>query len=168
MLKVLLFFVIFGVMSVSFVNARDCNVCDYWIAEVTQKESSSENCKKDPKDLTDEEILEIIECLLNQKGNKSLHIGVVLRDNVSQTFGSSPVEVVALFYASYLFEGNKDFASAMVLLYDFDDQEPNAPKAVKIAHKSYRKWFEEVKKVGLKKAREMKLDPLKDTKVSWY
>jgi hypothetical protein len=42
------------------------------------------------------------------------------------------------------------------------------PEAVRQAYQSYKKWFEQVKRLGLAKAREMKIEPLKDTKVHWY
>lgn len=167
MLKVLVILFFGLIVGVSFAYAQDDNLCNCWLAKIDRNVSSKENCKES-EDLTDKETLEVMKCLLNQKGNISPHIGVVLRNDVSQTFGSSPVEVVALFYVSYLFYRNKDFANAMVLIYDYNDEKPNSRKAVKIAHKSYQKWFKKVETLGLKTVRERKLDPLENTKVSWY
>lgn len=166
MLKILSFFFYVLVIAVTFANAQNCNICDFESARINQNTTFEGNCSN-KDNLTDEETLAIMECLLNQKGNKTTYIGVVLRNNVSDTFASSPVEVVALFYISYLFYGNNNFANAMVLTYDYDLENPNPQKAIKIAHNSYRKWFKKIKKVGLKKARELKLDPLSKTKVSW-
>ncbi len=163
-IKTTLLLFAFGAISV---NAQNSDLCNCWLAEVDREIAKPSTCKA-TEDLTEEETLEIIESLLNQKGNKKNHIGVVLSNQVSQDCGSSPNEVVALFYASYLFRGTNQFASAMVLLYDHNDLKPNSEKAIKNAHKAYRKWFKKVKTIGLKKAREKKLYPLANSRVSWY
>lgn len=165
-LRVLALLVFLGV-NVFIVSAQDNFTCNCWLAKIDRTVSPPNDCRN-REELTDEEVLTVIECLLKQKGNKSAHWGVTLRNDVSQTFGPSPVEVVALFYASYLFQENKEFASAMVLHYDGSDEKFNTPRAVRIAHKAYRKWFEKIKKIGLEEARKQKLDPLEGTGVSWY
>lgn len=146
---------------------QDPQLCDCWLAKADQKKISPENCKP-REELSEKEILTIMECLLAQKGNKSPHIGVVLRNNVSQTFASSPTEVVALYYISYLFRDGQDFASAMVLLHDLDDSRPNSEVAIEKAHKAYRNWFKKAKKVGLEEMRRRHPDPLEGSGVSWY
>lgn len=163
-MTITLLFFVFTTISV---NAQSCDLCNCWLAKVDREIAKPATCKA-REDLTSEETLLIIECLLNQKGNRKSHIGVVLSNRVSQTFGSSPNEVVALFYASYLFRGTNHFAQAMVLLYDDNDLKPNSKKAIRKAHKAYRKWFNKVKKIGLIKAREEELYPLTNSKVSWY
>lgn len=167
MLKIFFILVFLLGINVFIVNGQNKSVCNCWLAKIDRKVSSPNDCK-DRKDLTNEEVLEVMECLLNQKGNKSPYWAVSLRNDISQTFGPSPVEVVSLFYVSYLFQENKDFASAIVLLYDNNDEEFNSRKAVKIAYNAYRKWFEKVKKIGLEEARRQELDPLADSNVRWY
>ncbi len=117
--------------------------------------------------LSESKRMEIIECLLESKGDKTPFLGVVINNYVSQTFGPSPFEVVALFHISYLFYGKKDFADAMVLVND-EDEEQNSNRSIKIAYKAYKKWFKKVKKVGFEEARKQKLDPLIGSGVSWY
>ena len=167
MLKVIFILFLALVANVTFLSAQEASLCDCWLSKLDPKILAPKDCKEQ-KELTDQETLKIMKCLIAQKGNKSPYIGVVLRNNVSDTFTSSPTEVVALFYISYLFYGNEDFADAMVLIYDFNLKKPNSDKSVKVAHKSYKKWLERVEMIGLKKAREMKIDPLANTKVSWY
>ena len=84
---------------------------------------------------SESEKMELIECLLNYKGNKTPFWGVATSNEVSQTFGPSPLEVIALFKISYLFYGNKEFALAMVLVDD--KQKQNSTRSVKTAYKFY-------------------------------
>ena len=86
--------------------------------------------------------------------------------NVSQNFAPASIEVAALYYISFLYTQKWDHASAMALRDEHGDIDK--PEAVRRAFRSYRKWFDEVKRVGLFEAREMKLEPLKDTQVDWY
>ena len=44
----------------------------------------------------------------------------------------------------------------------------NSPDAVRKAYQYYREWFEKVKRVGVEKAREMRIEPLKGKDVRWY
>lgn len=167
MIKLIVLSVLLIILGVSSVKSQDSKLCECWVAKADQKKISPDNCKP-REELTEKETLEIMGCLLAQKGNKSPHIGVVLRNNVSQTYASSPTEVVALYYISYLFKGGQDFASAMVLLHDLDDTQPNSEVAIEKAHESYRKWFKKVKKVGLEEMRRRKADPLERSGVRWY
>lgn len=77
------------------------------------------------------------------------------------------VEVAALFYASYIFYGKgwNYFATGIALV---ENGKKNDPKTIKKAFKCYREWFEKIKKIGIEKAREEKLDPLKGTGIVWY
>jgi hypothetical protein len=43
----------------------------------------------------------------------------------------------------------------------------NTKRLVEAAYRSYRKWFEKVKEIGLGKAREQKIDPLDGSGISW-
>ena len=108
-----------------------------------------------------------IECLLKMEGNKNrARFSGAVKDYVSQLFENTPADVAALFYISYLYHQKWDHADAVALRGS--DGSVNTPKVVQDAYRSYKKWFAEVKRIGLSKAREMKLDPLKHTKVTWY
>jgi hypothetical protein len=157
--------IVFLFIGVAAICSQTDNLCD--CSEKDECKSSSKSLNFDKyTNLSDSETLKIMECLLNQKGNKTPFWGVTLNNRVSQTFGPSPLEVVALFRISVLFSQNKDFANAIVLVYD--DEKLNTSKAIKIAYKSYRKWFKKVKEIGLEEARKQKLDPLSGSRVSWY
>lgn len=155
-----------NILSVGNVKAQSSDICGCWAVENNKVLPKTSSCFNN--DLSEAETLKIMECLLKQKGNKSSYWGIAVNNNVSQTFGSSSIEVVALFQISYLFYGNKDFASAIVLVDDNDDENLNTEKSVNIAYTSYRKWFKKVKEIGLEEARKLKLDPLDSSGVGWY
>lgn len=148
-------------------SAQETDLCSCAVARIDANGKTTTECPE-IKSLSDEETIKIIDCFLNQKGNKKPVWGVVVSDTVSQTFGPSPLEVVALFDISALFYQGKFFASAKVLVLDDDDNKLNTRKAIAVAHKAYRKWFEKVKIIGLQEARRQGLDPLAGTDVSWY
>lgn len=100
-------------------------------------------------------------------GNKhSAKFGGAQQLYVSQLFEPTTAEVAALYYISYLFYQKWDHADAVALRAE--NGEVDKPEAVRQAYQSYKKWFKEIKRVGLAKAREMKIEPLKDPKVHWY
>ena len=100
-------------------------------------------------------------------GNKhSAKFGGAQQLYVSQLFEPTTAEVAALYYISYLFYQKWDHADAVALRDE--NGEVDKPEAVRQAYQSYKKWFKEIKRVGLAKAREMKIEPLKDPKVHWY
>jgi hypothetical protein len=140
--------------------------CTYWRSkvddEVKQPESMQDVNEADPQ-----VILDGIECLLKMEGNKHpAKFSGAVNDDVSQLFPKATADVAALYYISYLFFQKWDHADAIALRGT--DGEINTSEDIQAAYKSYKKWFEAVKKVGIVKAREMKLEPLKDTKVKWY
>jgi hypothetical protein len=53
-----------------------------------------------------------------------------------------------------------------IVLYDQHGNR-NSKKTIRKAYRYYREWFAKVQKLGLSKAREMKLDPLSDQDVRW-
>ncbi len=119
------------------------------------------------EDLTESETLEGIKCLLKLKGNKTLSDLSVMRADVSQYFvTTTPVEVAALYYVSYIFLQKWDHADAAFLVDKRNKL--NSRKTVSIAYKAYKKWFAKVKKIGLEEARKQKLDPLRNSGVRWY
>ena len=107
-----------------------------------------------------------IECLLKLEGNKrKASVGANRSIYTSDVNIPNPtVEIAALVYISDIFKGSPDIPVRR--LYD---KNPNATidETVKKAYKYYREWFEEVKRVGLVKARQLGLDPLKNRDVHW-
>ena len=122
---------------------------------------------RDP-DITDSTVVMTgIECLLKMEGNKNpARFSGAMNNYVSQLFENTSADVAALYFISYLYHQEWDHADAVALRGS--DGSVNTPKVVRDAYRSYRKWFTEVKRIGLVKAREMKLDPLKHSKVTWY
>jgi hypothetical protein len=140
--------------------------CQYWQSKVdAEVEPPAGTQKVDEAD--QQTILYGIDCLLRMEGNKhSAKFSGATKPYVSQLFKPATAEVASLYYISYLYYQKWDHADAVALR----DQngEIDKPEAVRQAYKSYKKWFEQVKRIGLAKAREMKIEPLKDTKVHWY
>jgi hypothetical protein len=113
-------------------------------------------------------IMQATECLLKLEGNKKkARFSGATNPYVSQLFKPATVEVAVLFCVSYLFYQKWDHADAIALVGD-DNQKISAPKTVQDAYKYYRRWFKQVQAIGIVKAREMKVEPLKGKDVRWY
>ena len=83
---------------------------------------------------------------------------------------STPItaEVAALYFISYLYYQKWDHASLVVLIDRDDSREiESSDENVKKAYGYYREWFERVKAIGIVKARELKIEPLKGKDVRW-
>ena len=140
--------------------------CQYWQSKVDAQVPPP---TPEPRvDLADQQtVFDAIDCLLEMEGNKhSAKFGGAQQPYVSQIFDSTTAEVAALYYISYLYYQKWDHADAVALRDE--NGEVNSPRAVRQAYRSYKQWFKQVKKVGLARAREMRIAPLKDTKVRWY
>lgn len=143
-------------------------ICAYWqsMVDPTVKNPGLHNVKDKP-----ENILAAIKCLLALKGKKNeAKIHGATNPYVSDIFlEPCTVEVAALFYATYLFYGRWDYVMAIVLvdtkagLFAYNTQ-----YAIDRAYELYNIWYEEILKIGLEKAREIKLDPLKNSEIQWY
>ena len=164
-LSVMGLFVAFRSTARSSEMAGGPDSCEYWQAKADA--SLPRPTAPDP-DLTDSSTLMAgIECLLKMEGNKNrAAFSGAISLSVSQSFENTPADVAALYYISYLYYQRFDHADAVAL--SGTDGSVNTPEVVREAYRSYKKWFAEVKRVGLTKARQMKLDPLKGTKVRWY
>lgn len=119
------------------------------------------------KDISDADILFGIQCLLALKGSiRESNIAGATRPDTSQIFESATVEVAALYYISYLFTKDWGHAGAAVLV---DERGAwNTDESIQKAYNAYQAWFEKVEKLGLKEARDDKLDPLFGTGINWY
>lgn len=148
------------------------DVCYRWQTQVdpTQKRVIIDNST-----LTNAEIQEGIGCLLKLKGlTKKARFTGATRDNYYSSEQYKPpkhpatIEIAALYYISFLFYENWQHAGS-VSLFDEESEKinSNTKKSVEKAYKSYQKWFETLKEIGLEKAREQKLDPLSGSGISW-
>jgi len=73
------------------------------------------------------------------------------------------IEVAALFEIWAMFGQNGEIS--VIELHDENGK--NSRRAIRRAYKYYREWFEQVKAIGLSKAREEKLNPLRGKDVWW-
>jgi hypothetical protein len=127
----------------------------------------------DQKTLTDREIEEGIECLLELKGlkNKARFYGNT-RNNYNKSdiyrYPEKPasVEIAALYYISYLFYNNWEHAGS-IALYNEATGKTNTEMIVEKAFESYQKWYKNMLVIGIKAAREKKLDPLEGSGINW-
>lgn len=146
------------------------NKCHRWR---TQVDPMFQRIMIDKETLTDREIEEGIGCLLELKGlkNKARFYGDT-RSNYNKSEGyrrpekPASVEVAALYYISYLFYSNWEHAGS-IALYDEATGKTNTGKIVEKAFESYQKWYKEMIVIGIKAAREKKLDPLEGSGISW-
>lgn len=139
------------------------DICKYWQSQVDMEtEVDFEVDETDPKN-----VLVGIDCLLKLEGNKKegLFSGAT-KDNISQTFPAVSIEICALYYVSYLFYQDWRHANAVALVGN--DGSINSDEVVKKAFESYKSWLKKLKKIGLQKARKMKLDPLANSGIKWY
>jgi len=116
---------------------------------------------------SDQEIFEAISCLLQLQGDKrQARFGGVTRLEVSQILPTTTIELAALYYISYLYDGRWQHADGVALWNR--NGVINPPGSVETAYMAYKKWFEKVKKIGLEAARKESLEPLKGTGLYWY
>jgi hypothetical protein len=154
--------IVFMILGLQVMEAK-ADVCKYWQSQVDPEiDVDFEIDETDPKN-----IITGIDCLLRLEGKKKegLFSGAT-KDNVSQIFPTASVEICALYYASYLF--NQDWKHANAIALVGKDGSINSDESVKKAFESYKLWLKKLKKVGLQKAREMKLDPLENSGIRWY
>lgn len=139
--------------------------CRDWFSKIDPHDSPQANFALDR--LTDVEKLKGMVCLLKLEGRKNdARFSGATRPNVSQLFPATSVEVGALYYVSYVFTGKWDHSSACYLRGV--DGRINDPQDIREAYRLYRKWIEQVKKLGLAEAREKGLNPLEGSSASWY
>jgi len=126
--------------------------------------------------LSEQEIVTAMECLLLLENDTSdANFFGPTWAGVSQFFAPAPVNVAALYYISYLYTGNWKHGSAVALrgLGADSSEGPlglyvTRQEAVHKAYVSYRRWYQQVKSIGLARARQEKLDPLDGTGMWWY
>jgi hypothetical protein len=126
--------------------------------------------------LTEPEIVAATGCLLAlEEDTHDANFSGATWAGVSELFAfPTPINLAALYYISYLYTGNWKHGNAIALrgpgadASDMHGQYVTRQEAVHKAYASYRRWYEEVKRVGLARAREKKLDPLEGTGLWWY
>ncbi|MBS1797246.1 MAG: hypothetical protein JSS81_25695 [Acidobacteria bacterium] len=159
-------FLIFSSQTNSQSLNEKCDVCLYWHSKVDYSIKLPVNYPKlDTKD--EGNILEAINCLLKLEGktNDSGFGTGGTSIEVSNAYPSPTVEVAALYYITYLY--NPDWPHWAIKIVD-KKKEKNDQEIVKAAYKAYRKWYEQIKKQGIKKARNANLTPFDGTDLCWY
>ena len=142
-------------------------LCKYWFSRIDTSVDSPEMHEKiNEKD--PEIIMKGIDCLLKMEGNKrEARFSGATRNDTSQISGPATVEVAALFYISYLYYQNWESFSGGIALRGTDGK-ISSIETTRKAYKYYREWFKEAKRIGIQKARELEMAPLKGKDVSWY
>jgi hypothetical protein len=147
-------------------KSKPQHTCLYWQSRVDPGIRFPEG-ERIPDTRDEQQRLKGIECLLELEGNENpSSIKGATNPRTSQTFGGTPVDVAALYYASYSYYEKWNHAQAAVLV----DERPKEDQKCRVrrAYDAYRKWYGEVKKIGLNKAREARLDPLDGSGIRWY
>ena len=138
--------------------------CSYWRSFVDPTMESREKWDS----LSEEQALEGIQCYLAMKGEDKpsrfdfANVGY----HTSRRLPGPSIETAALYYVSYIFFENWNHAGAMTLV----DKSGTASvkKLNRIAFRSYKAWFQNIRVIGLSEARKRKLNPLEGTGISWY
>ena len=160
-------FLIFFIASSSWPQKSvQTSCCNTWTSRIDP--SIVSEVKEVPSEyLNEDEFVHAVDCLLKLQGNiKEARFSGATNGNVSAVPPPATVEVASLYYISYLYYQRFDHANMVALVGPSGKY--NTSEDTLEAYGSYRKWFERVKKIGLKKAREQKLDPLAYTTVKWY
>lgn len=126
-------------------------------------------------DLDEGTVMAAIACLLQLEEDKrpANFMGVTWA-GVSQIFDWAPMNLASLYYISYLFTCNWKHGNAIALRGPGAEVPESKTKyrtttwAIYKSYGSYRHWYEQVKAMGLARAREEKLDPLAGTGLYWY
>ncbi len=140
--------------------------CKYWQAKVDKKLKLITDIEVDESD--EEVILDAIECLLKMRGNKNpARFSGATHLAVSSILPPATADVAALYYISYLYYQKWNHGNGVAIL-ELESGRLNRPEAIERAFDSYERWFGEVKRIGLAKARQMKLDPLKNSGLVWF
>jgi hypothetical protein len=153
----------------AFKNQNEC--CAYWIYQITGDQSKRDlflQYQKDSIYLRDDEksIMCGIECLLKLEGDKrASKIGANLSLSNSRTDIPNPtVEVAALYKILEIYGQGENVHT--IILRD-NEGNGNTKKAIKKAYKYYREWFNQIKRIGLARARKNGLDPLENRDIYW-
>ncbi len=183
--------------------AGDKHFCQWWQARIgpasdagmpqprPSKKSASQNVAPQPvlnefdtatpvdpdrvAQLDEATVLAAIACLLQlQEDTRPANFMGVTWAGVSQTFDWAPMNLAALYYASYLFTCNWKHGNAIALrgpgaeVPESSNKYQTTTWAIYKAYGSYRHWYQQLKAMGLANAREEKLDPLAGTGLYWY
>jgi len=140
--------------------------CEYWRAKIDPAlPLSGKGVWEQP---SDEETMSVIACLLDLEGRKEpARFGGATRYDVSYASEDMPsIEIASLYYISFIYE--KKWDHARVIAIQGPNGETNTTSITDEAWKSYKKWFNKVKTIGLDEARRQKLEPLQGTELHWY
>jgi len=109
--------------------------------------------------LSEEEKIQIIECMLSLEGRKEC-ARISGATSFRQSFAPPPssIEVAALFFIDYIYHGKWDFCNGIALVDE--NGQYNTGKSIVSAFAAHRRWFGLIKKFGLKVVIEMGIDPM--------
>jgi len=126
-------------------------------------------------ELDEATVLAAIACLLQLEGDsRPAKFTGDTGEGVSQIFDWAPMNLAALYYVSYLFTTNWNHGNAIALrgpganVPESKLKYRTTPWAIYKAYTSYRRWYQQVRTMGLTRARAAKLDPLEGTGLYWY
>jgi hypothetical protein len=142
--------------------------CSKWQSKVDSSIVYSGVIPK-PSELTPDEKMKAISCLFYMEGRKCEgQLFGVTKFNISQILPRASIEIGALYYIRSIYYGKWDHCNGVAIVDSNRDM--NKDEAVAKVYESYKKWFEKVKQIGLKKALEMGLDPMDDCldAIWWY
>jgi hypothetical protein len=116
----------------------------------------------------DQDLLVAVRCLLEAEGNKGpSQCNMNMSHNGGTDLPPPTVEIYALYYISYIFEGDWEYAVGIAL----EDRQGriNPPGSAHAAYVAYQKWFVRVKKMGVAQARREHLKPLdRHGDIDWF
>ena len=143
-------------------------------AEVKEMMSNKPSDPDNVSVLTEDQAISAMACLLQLENDHDRSRLGWIRPNIAELFGPPTVNLSALYYISYIFTTNFKHANAIALrgshcgIIRDDDDYYTKKSCIHKAYKAYRRWFAEVKRIGLDRAREQHLDPLGGTGITWY
>lgn len=128
-------------------------------------------------DFTDKEKIEIIEKLLQLKGDHRILNSPVMVYNseISQLYTGNEqkisIQVEALFLINQIYlEEDFKYDSPYPVILDMENNETQTlnGEIIDRAYMSYMNWFQEVKRMGLKESKEKEILPLDNSGLRWY
>ena len=125
--------------------------------------------------LRDEVVTAAIGCLLELESDvRPTNAMGVTWVGSSLRLDTAPVNLAALYYISYLYTRNWKHGTAVALRGPGAEYRRSQPKysttqsSIHEAYRAYRRWYSQVKDIGLEEARAERLDPLAGSSLYWY
>ena len=162
----LLFIVFFSTASWASAQAKKVSdECRPWIQKIDPALGKRGFAIQLP--VQEQDLLVAVSCLLKSEGNKGpSQCDMNMTHNGGTDLPPPTVEVFALYYISFIFEGDWEYAEGIAL----EDRRGriNPPGSVHTAYVAYRKWFLKVREIGVEQARKEHLKPLDPSGINWF